>query len=50
LEQWLFWPRSNVTYEGFETTGVPAAVKKVTAETVGLVLDGAEFFSDEARM
>jgi hypothetical protein len=48
LEQSLSWPRSNVTYEGFEIIGVPAAVKKATAEAVGLVLDGAEFFSDEA--
>jgi hypothetical protein len=48
LEQGLSWPRFNVTYEGFEITGVPAAVKKATAEAVGLVLDGAEFFSDEA--
>jgi hypothetical protein len=48
LEQGLSWPRSDVTYEGFEITGVPVAVKKASAEAVGLVLDGAEFFSDEA--
>jgi hypothetical protein len=48
LDQSLNWPRSNVTYEGFEITGVPAAVRRATAEAVGLVLDGAEFFSDEA--
>jgi hypothetical protein len=50
LEQGLSWPRSNVTYEGYEIIGVPVSVKKATAETVGLVLDGAEFFSDEADM
>ncbi|MDR1586293.1 MAG: hypothetical protein LBS57_02420, partial [Treponema sp.] len=48
LEQGLSWPRSNVTYEGFEIERVPTAVKKASAEAVGLVLDGAEFFSDEA--
>jgi hypothetical protein len=48
LEQGLSWPRSNVTYEDFEITGVPTAVKKATAEAVGLILEGAEFFSDEA--
>jgi hypothetical protein len=48
LDQALSWPRVGVTYEGFEITGVPAAVRKATAEAVGLVLDEAEFFSDEA--
>jgi hypothetical protein len=48
LEQSLNWPRTGATYEGFEITGVPAAVRKATAEAVGLFLDGAEFFSDEA--
>jgi hypothetical protein len=48
LEQGLAWPRSSVTYEGFEITGIPAAVKKATAEAVGLILEGAEFFSAEA--
>jgi hypothetical protein len=48
LEQSLSWPRAGASYEGFEITGVPAAVKKATAEAAGLVLDGAEFFSDEA--
>jgi hypothetical protein len=48
LEQNLSWPRSNVVYEGFEIEGVPEAVRKATAESVGLVLEGAEFFSDEA--
>jgi hypothetical protein len=50
LEQGLSWPRSNVVYEGFEIEGVPSAVQKATAEAVGLVLDGAEFFSEEADM
>jgi hypothetical protein len=48
LEQSLNWPRKGVEYECFEIIGVPAAVKKATAEVVGLFLDGAAFFSDEA--
>jgi hypothetical protein len=48
LEQSLSWPRAGATYEGFEITGVPAAVRKATAEAVALVLGGAELFSDEA--
>jgi hypothetical protein len=48
LEQNLSWPRVDVTYDGFEIEGIPAAVKKASAEAVGLFLDGAEFFSDEA--
>ena len=47
-EQALSWPRSGVTFEGFEVGGVPAAVRKATAEAVGLALDGEEFFSAEA--
>jgi hypothetical protein len=50
LEQALSWPRSKVSYDGFKIEGVPAAVKKATAEAVGLFLDGAEFFSEEADM
>jgi hypothetical protein len=49
-DQNLNWPRSGVTFEGFEITGVPAAVRKAVAEAVRLVLEGAEFFSDEAGM
>jgi hypothetical protein len=48
LEQGLNWPRSNVFYDGFEIEGVPSTVKKATAEAVGLILDGAELFNDEA--
>jgi hypothetical protein len=48
LEQGLSWPRVGIEYEGFEIEGIPAAVKKATAEAVGLVLDGAKLFSDEA--
>jgi hypothetical protein len=48
LEQGLSWPRTNVAYEGFEIKGVPVAVKKASAEAVGLILGGAEFFSNEA--
>jgi hypothetical protein len=48
LEQSFNWPRVGIEFEGFEIIGVPAAVKKATAEAVGLFLDGAEFFSGEA--
>jgi hypothetical protein len=48
LEQSLSWPRKGIEFEGFEIEGVPIAVKKATAEAVGLVLDGAELFSNEA--
>ena len=50
LDQALSWPRSGVIFEGFEIIGIPAAVKKATAEAVGLVLEGAEFFSEDAGM
>jgi hypothetical protein len=50
LEQSLSWPRSGVMWERFEIEGVPAAVKKATAEAAGLFIDRAEFFSDEADM
>jgi hypothetical protein len=49
-DQALSWPRSGVTFEGFEVIGIPTAVKKATAEAVGLVLEGAEFFSEDAGM
>ncbi|MDR3124048.1 MAG: hypothetical protein LBU16_09775 [Treponema sp.] len=50
LDQGLSWPRFRVMFEGFKIEGVPAAVQKAAAEAVGLVLEGEEFFSNEADM
>jgi hypothetical protein len=49
-DQALSWPRVGVELDGFVIEGVPAAVRKATAEAVGLVLDGEELFSKEADM
>jgi hypothetical protein len=48
LDQGLSWPRKGIEFEGFEITGVPQKVKQATAECVGLVMQDAEIFSEEA--
>jgi hypothetical protein len=49
-DQAFSWPRVGVEMDGFVIGGVPAAVKKATAEAVGLALDGEELFSKEADL
>jgi hypothetical protein len=51
LEQGLAWPRVGVEFEGFPIEGVPAAVMRATAESVGLVMDNPEglFSTDNER-
>jgi hypothetical protein len=49
-DQALSWPRAGVELDGFEITGVPAAVKKAVAEAVWLTLGGEELFSKEADL
>jgi hypothetical protein len=47
LEQGLSWPRNGVKHDGFEITGIPAAVKKAVCEAVWLSMTEESLFSTE---
>jgi hypothetical protein len=46
-EQGLNWPRLDVSVDGYEVTGVPAAVKKAVCEAVYFVVTNEELYSTE---
>jgi hypothetical protein len=48
LEQGLSWPRSGVSFDRFPVEGIPVQVKKSTAESVWLVIEGEELFSSDS--
>jgi hypothetical protein len=47
-DQGLGWPRTGVVLDGFETEGVPGAVRKAVCEAVRFSMEGESLYSAEA--